>query len=186
MKLEQQLSALRELGIALEPDVSIDDLLYSFDREAYEAKPFDALLFILGATVEREPWERPFCRRVWGFDTECIEQTGDYVAIAERLSELAGHPGALIDLRDHVDLDDGEAWIEYTIEGRRQRWDIEVDDDWADLMVVSYLMADLERDGWKFRKRDNGQAMVLYYLDEARFARLNQLAAEPLSTMLVE
>lgn len=186
MQLEQQLSALADLGLTLEPDVSIDDLLHSLEREAFESRPFGPLLFFLGATVEREPWGRPFCRNVWSFDAECIAQDGDYVAIAERLTEVAGRAGAFTDLRDSVDLAAGKAWIEYTIDGRHRRWDIEVADDWADMMVVSYLMADLERDGWKFRKRDIGQKLVLCYLDSARFERLNQLAAGALSTVIVE
>lgn len=48
MRLEAQLSELAALGLALEPSVTVEDLLYSFDREAYEKKPFDLLLFILG------------------------------------------------------------------------------------------------------------------------------------------
>lgn len=183
MTLEDQLAALHELGIALEPGITIDDVLYSFSREAYESKPFDLLLFILGAEVEREPWGRPFCSRVWNFDTECIEGDGAYVAIAKRLCRVAGRPDAFSGLRDHVDLSAGEAWIEYTVEGKHRRWDIEVNDDWADTLTVTYMMGDLERDGWKFRARDNGQAMILYYLSDAGARRLSELAGQKLTTV---
>lgn len=94
MKLEDQLATLADLGLALEPGVTIDDLLYSFDRGAYEKRPFDLVLFTLGVEVEREPWGRPFCRRVWNFDTECITGDGSYVSIAKRLCEVAGRPDA--------------------------------------------------------------------------------------------
>lgn len=36
MKLEQQLEKLAELGLPLNDGVTVDDLLYSFDREDYE------------------------------------------------------------------------------------------------------------------------------------------------------
>lgn len=183
MKLEQQLATLAEMGIALAPGVTIEDVVYSFPREDYEAKPFDLILFTLGAEVEREPWGRPFCERVWNFDTECITGTGSYVAIARRLCRVAGRPDAFRDVRDHVDLDSGEAWIEYTVDGKPRRWDIEVQDDWADTMVTAYMMNDLERDGHKFRARDNGQAMVLYYLDDGAARRLSELAGTPLTTV---
>ena len=111
------LATLADLGLALEPGVTIDDLLYSFDREAYEKRPFDLVLFTLGVEVEREPWGRPFCRRVWNFDTECITGDGAYVSIAKRLCEVAGRPDAFSDLQDHVDINASEAWIAYTVDG---------------------------------------------------------------------
>jgi hypothetical protein len=183
MKLEDQLAALRELRIELDPGITIDDILYSFSREDFESKPFDLLLFILGAEVEREPFGRPFCARVWNFDTECIYADGAYVAIAKRLCRVAGRPDAFLSLRDHIDLSAGEAWVEYTVDGKHRRWDIDVNDDWADTLTVAYMMGDLERDGWKFRARDNGQAMVLYYLNDAGAQRLSELAGRKLTTV---
>jgi hypothetical protein len=55
MNLEAQLTELAALGLALEPNVTIDDLLYSFDNAMYEERPFDLVLFMLGSEVEREP-----------------------------------------------------------------------------------------------------------------------------------
>ncbi|WP_279239794.1 hypothetical protein [Scytonema sp. UIC 10036] len=40
MTLEQQLEKLAELGLTLNEGVTIDDLLYSFDREDYEKNLF--------------------------------------------------------------------------------------------------------------------------------------------------
>jgi hypothetical protein len=69
LKLEDQLAQLATIGLALNPGITVDDVLYSFDRKEYEKRPFDLVLFIFGAEVEREPWGRPFCSRVWNFDT---------------------------------------------------------------------------------------------------------------------
>lgn len=183
MKLEDQLAALRELGIELDPGIEIDDALYSFSREQYEARPFSLLLFILGVEVEREPWGRSFCSRAWNFDTECIAGPGSYVSIAKRLCRVAGRPDAFTGLRDHVDIPARQAWIEYTVDGQTRHWDADVNDDWADMLTVAYMMLDLERDGRKFRAKDNGQAMVLYYLDDAAARRLSELAGEKLTTI---
>ncbi len=181
MTLDEQLATLATLGLTLEPGITTDDLRHSFDAASYEERPFDLILFMFGVEVEREPWGRPFCSRVWNFDTECVEGDGAYVEIAKRLCVVAGRPDAFTELRDHVDIEAGEAWIEYAVDGKTRRWDIEVNDDWADGVVVAYMMGDLERDGRMFRSKDNGQAMILFYLDDAQAARLSELAKEPLT-----
>ena len=53
MTLEQQLEKLAEFGIKLDEGITIDDLLYSFNRQDYEKQPFDLLLFVLGIEVEQ-------------------------------------------------------------------------------------------------------------------------------------
>lgn len=176
MTLEEQLERLAACGINLNDGVTIDDVLYSFDRDSYESKPFDLLMFILGAEVEREPWGRPFCSRVWNFDTECIYQTGDYVKIVKRLCEVAGQPDLITNITDFVDVDSGKAWLKYTINGNNRSWPIEVNDDWADTLTLSYVIDDVERNGFRFYSKDNGQAMILYYLDATTAAEINRLS----------
>ncbi|MEV4195922.1 hypothetical protein, partial [Streptomyces toxytricini] len=110
---------------------------------------------------------------------------GAYVRIARELCRTAGRPEAFTDIRDHVDLGTGEAWIAYTVDGRRQRWTAEVCDDWADTMVAGYLMDDLERgaeDGRRFWTRDGGQTMSLYWLrpDDAHAVSALLAPAQPL------
>ncbi|MER5361578.1 hypothetical protein [Streptomyces sp. NPDC002785] len=176
MRLEEQLDRLAELGLPLAAGRTVDELLYSWPREAYERKPFDLVLFALGCAVEAEPWERWFCDRAWHFDTECVRGRGSYVAIARQLCRIAGRPNALSGLRDHVDLGAEEAWIAYTAGDRQVNWPIEVRDDWADLMVVGYLMDELEHGGRRFHVRHNGQAMTLFFLDDDAAGRLDALA----------
>ncbi|MFI6638239.1 hypothetical protein [Streptomyces sp. NPDC050504] len=182
MNLEAQLAGLADLGLPLAAGRTVDELLYSWPRESYEDKPFDVLLYVLGCEVEAEPWGRRFCDRAWHFDTECVRGAGSYVAIVGQLCRTAGRQDALTDVRDHVDLGAEEAWIEYRAGGRERRWDIEVRDDWADLMTVGYVMDDLEGDGHRFYARRNGQAMTLYFLTEAEADRLNGLVGERLVT----
>jgi hypothetical protein len=140
MKLETQLEKLAELGLSLNEGVTIDDLLYSsLDRSTFEDNPFDPILHALGIEVEREPWGRWMCDRVWNFDTECIYATGDYVNIVKRLCLLTGNT-ELVDINDFFDLEANSAWLEYTIDGRNQRHAIEINDDWADTLALTYVM----------------------------------------------
>ncbi len=153
----------------------MDDLLYSFGREQYESKPFGLILFALGVEVEREPWGRWFCPRVWNFDTECIEGPGSYVSIVEGLLRIADS-SVLTEVRDHVDLSAGRAWLAYRRDGKAVKWSVEVNADWADSMTVSYVMDHIEGDGRHFWSVDNGPAMVLFFVDDAVAARLGELS----------
>jgi hypothetical protein len=126
--------------------------------------------------VERRPWGRRACSRVWNFDAECIESSGDYVKIVKRLCELSGAPDYLTDVSDHVDLESGEAWLKYKVNDSERFWKIEVNDDWADSMTVSYVMDDIERNGKKFYFKDNGQSMILFFLDADTAIELNRLS----------
>lgn len=186
MTLEQQLAKLAELGLKLNDGITIDDLLYSFGREDYEERPFDLILFALGVEVEREPWERSFCSRVWNFDTECIYSTGDYVGIVKRLCQVAGQPDRLEHISDFVDIDAGKAWLKYKVDDTDRNWPVEVNDDWADTLTLNYVMEDIERDGCRFYFKDNGQAMVLFYLDCQTVAELNRLSNNALNPVLAE
>lgn len=184
MTLEEQLAKLSDLGLKLNDGVAVDDLLYSFGREDFEQQPFDLILFVLGIEVEREPWGRAVCSRVWNFDTECIVETGDYVGIVKRLCQIAGQPDRLEDVSDFVDMDSGKAWLKYKVDGKQRNWTVEVNGDWADTMAVNYVMGDVERDGRRFYFKDNGQAMVLFYLDPPTAAELNRLSNNALKPVL--
>ena len=184
--LEQQLAKLAELGFKIEDGVSIDDLLYSFARKDYEERPFDLILFVLGIEVEREPWGRSICSRVWNFDRESINSPGDYVSIVKRLCQVAGQPDCLKDVSDFVDIEAGEAWLKYKADGTQRNWTVKVNDDWADMRTLSNVMKDIERDGYRFYFKDNGQAMVLFYLDSKKAAELNRLSNNALEPVLAK
>lgn len=184
MTLEQQIATLAELGFHLNEGVTIDDLLYSLPREEYEGDSLGALLLTYGVEVEREPWGRPFCSRVWNFDTECIYGTGSYVKLVRSLCRISGQTERITDIMDFVDLESNTAWLEYTVDGQKRHWEVEVIDDWTDTLTLSYVMDDLEQDDQRFYFVDNGQAMLLFYLNTSTTTALNQLTNNALQPML--
>jgi hypothetical protein len=173
--LEEQLDALAGLGLTLNDGVTVDDLLYSFDREDYESEPFDLILFVLGIEVERAPWGRSVCSRAWNLDMERIDGTGDYVQIAKRLCEVAGQPEFLTEVEDFVDLESKKAWLKYTVDGVIHNYTVAVSNDWADPDTIAKIMEDIERDGFRFYAKDNGQASIWFYLDSCTASKLNKL-----------
>ena len=82
--LEEQLAHLSRVGIHLKTEFNVETLLESWDRAQYEKTPYQLTLSRLGGELEREPWT-PLSDHVWDFDTECIEDHGDYIRIAERI-----------------------------------------------------------------------------------------------------
>ena len=180
ISLEQQLETLAQLGLTLNRGVTIDDLLCSWDREEYESKPYDTLLFMLGSEVEGEPWGRNVCDKAWNFDVECIEGNGSYVTIVKRLCLVAGMPDLVSDVEDFVDSENDTAWLKYTIDGRSRRFTIQVENDWANPATVSAVMRDIERDGKQFYAKDNGQASIWFYLDKPTADRLNSMTGNAL------
>ena len=184
VKLEVQLDKLAALGFKLEDGITVDDILYSFDRKDYEKEPYDLILSVLGTEVEREPWDRWICSRVWSFDTECIVQTGDYVRVVKRLCQVAGRPDCLTDISDFVDLQAGKAWLKYKVDGIERNWRVKVQDDWIDIDILTTVMKDIQRDGHRFYFRDEGQGMLLFYLDSKKAADLNRLTNNALKPVL--
>ncbi len=179
MKLETQIEKLAALGIALNDGITVEDFLISFDREEYEKKPFDLILFVYGIEVEEEPWGRFFCDRAWNFDTECIEGSGAYVSIVENFHRITGRTKKLEEVSDEIDVEEGKAYLEYIIDGEKKSYNIKVDSDWADPETVASIMDDLKVQSYDFYAKDNGQASIWFYLNQKEAEELNALAGNP-------
>jgi hypothetical protein len=178
--LEEQVEILNELGIPLNDNVTIDDLLNSFDRDAYEDKPFDLILFTYGVEIESEPWGRKFSNKAWNFDLECIEDNGSYIDIVRNFALISNNLKNIENIQDFVDFEKEEAWVSYSINGIDKRYDAVFDNDWADPISVTSIMSDLTNEGFAFYAKDNGQASVWYYLDDKTAKKLNEYSKNAL------
>ena len=176
MKLEEQIQKLAELGLPLNEEVTIDDFLLSWTRAEYEEAPFNLILFSFGTEIEQEPCGRFFCDRVWDFDVECIEDSGDYVSIVKQFHRITGKKKQLTELSDKIDVEASHASLKYTIDGIKKELDIIVDDDWADPAAVQSIMDDFRGEEFDFFGIDNGQATVWFYMTPENALILNSLA----------
>lgn len=50
-------------------------------------------------------------------------------------------PGLITEIEDFVDVEAGQGWLRYQIDGKQRQWDIEVEADWADPTVIECVMA---------------------------------------------
>lgn len=140
MALEQQLENLATCGIHLKPEFSVDTLLESFDREKYEEHPYIGAVIRLGGELEREPFI-PISDNLWHLDTECIEGDGSYTRIAERMRDLAQGELPIENIRDHVDIENGDAWVAFELHDETIEWHARVDNDWIDPEILSRFCA---------------------------------------------
>ena len=134
LSVEEQLDNLAACGIALKPDFDRDVLYSVFEEEAYEREPYTLLLVALGSEAEEEPYGF-ISTDIWNFDTECIEDHGDYARIAMRMEELAGGALPFEGIEDFVDVEAGTAWLAFKLDGRDYKWEFEVDNDWVDTRI---------------------------------------------------
>jgi hypothetical protein len=135
--IEEKLQALSECGLALKPQFDVSDLTEGWGREALDKPGFDLALVCLGMSQESPPWT-PHCDNLWHFDTECIESDGSYVNIAKRMAEMAQGSLPLSEIQDHVDIDQGIAWLQFECQGELVRIDCAVEDDWVDPELFGY------------------------------------------------
>jgi hypothetical protein len=142
--LEEKLKSLAECGFRLEEPFTVEDMLKKWSRKQSAKPGFEMVLVGLGDFESQPPW-RPFCRNLWHFDTECIEDEGSYVRIAERMMEMADGSLKLDSIRDHVDIEEEVAWLEFEHEGRLFHIDCEVNNDWVDPAVFAPFVGLLEK-----------------------------------------
>jgi hypothetical protein len=150
VSLESQLFALRECGIECATSSIEEALIASLPRANVERQPYSLLLCVLGDEAEQKKMAGPNgypSENIWHFDTECIENHGDYVRIANRLATLSQGALTISDVQDYVDVELATAWLSFRCAGVEYRWDATVNDDWVDEQIFSKFAVLLERAG---------------------------------------
>ena len=148
--LEQQLRDLGASGVRLLPEATSEALLTEWSRAQFDEAPYMLAVIALGGDLP------PLSENLWHFDTECVEDHGAYVTIAERLRDLAKGDLPLTEIEDYVDVEEGEARISFKLDGAQHQWTCEVEDDWVDATVLSRFAELLS-------KRETGKRFT--YLD---------------------
>lgn len=148
---EEQVATLENLGIRLRPGMTPESLLVSYGKDAYEEHPYELLLVVMGDYLEQDPFDQRLSDDIWHFDTEAIEDHGSYVAIAERIHELADGDLPLEAISDYVDIDEGVAWLSFRLNGEEYKWDLKVEDDWVDTDIFAKFDKLLSATGSKRR-----------------------------------
>jgi hypothetical protein len=124
--LDEQLDTLASCGVKLAEGVDRREIMGGLSPSAFEADPF-RLAIVRMARASHD---------LWHFDTECIDGPGCYMSIAESFAALAKGDLPLEAIEDDVDLESGEAWIQFTLDGQVHRWEAAVEGDWVDPTIL--------------------------------------------------
>lgn len=175
--MAEALQQLATVGVGVRQGISEEDLLYSLGGSMESPVDWVQLLCVLGSEVERGNFER-VSDDIWHFDAECIEDNGDYAALISRLVILAKGALPLADVRDHVDIEAGEAWVEFTLEGEKIHWDLKVSDDWVDPELYSRLqqLVAARAGGKQFFIAGLGQDSLISFGDEQMRQAVSRLS----------
>lgn len=176
--LEDQLESIQSIGIRLKSGFNQESLLNEFGRNEYEKNPYELLLVAMGSEIETvdNGWVY-LSNDIWHFDTECIEDHGDYVRIAERLRDLAKGNLPIENLKDFVDIEEGQAWIAFSLQGKDYKWDLHIEDDWVDPNIFFKFSQLIMDQGYKnnFVIAGLGQDCLITYCNPEQLDTLNVL-----------
>ncbi len=177
LSFQEQLETFIELGFTLNENVNISDInRWEGEHEEFKDRPFHLLYQTLGQTIEREPWTT-FTNKCWNFDLEAIEDHGSYVDIMENISRITNGDLVFENLQDYVDIEENKAWVSFTCNGDNYKWDLKVDDDWADgdLFDKVQALADNYQTKGRFTYfNTGGQDFVLGYHTEDELYSIRQ------------
>jgi len=131
VSFEEQFETFNKLGFKLNTGTNISDVDRWGGHSEFEKEPYSLMYVTLGQSIEKEPWT-PLTNKCLHFDTEAIEDHGSYIAILQNLERLSKGELKFENLKDYVDIESKKAWVSFTINGFKYKWDMKVDDDWVD------------------------------------------------------
>ena len=175
--LDKQLEVFRELGFSFNEGVDTSDIKrWEGGHKEFEDHPFHLLYQTLGQTIEREPWT-PITNKCWNFDLEAIEDHGAYVDIMKNISRITNRELVFENIQDYVDIEEGKAWVSFACKGDNYKWDLKVDNDWADGDLFDKVQALTEKYKTKGKFtffNTGGQDFVLGYHTSEELEKIRQ------------
>ena len=154
VNFEVQLETFIKLGFQLSTGTDTSDINRWGGHEEFENAPYSLMYMTLRQTIEKEPWT-PITNKCWDFDTEAIEDHGAYIRIIENLERITRGELKFENIKDYVDIEKGEAWVSFTLNSIRYKWDLTVDDDWVDTTLFSKIV--------DLTKRQNTKGKYTFY-----------------------
>jgi hypothetical protein len=174
---QEQLDTFLKLGFKLNQGIEISDInRWPGGLKEFEDPPYHLLYQTLGQTIERKPWT-PITNDCWNFDLEAITDPGAYVGVMHNISRITKGDLFFENLEDHVSLEQGIAWVSFTINGDMYKWDLKVEDDWADADLfdkVQELAIKYNARGRFTYFNTGGQDFVLGYYTPEKLTSIRQ------------
>ncbi|MEQ8155718.1 MAG: hypothetical protein ABRQ25_12670 [Clostridiaceae bacterium] len=178
VSMEVQLNNLKEIGISLNSEIKINKIFQVVGRKDIETEPYVFLLIALGSEIEIADGQLVLMSDdVWYFDSECIEDSGIYVEIIERLFKMSKGYLRLDNIDDYVDIENNEAWVSFDFNQKYYRWDLKVEDDWFDMTLIQKINRMLIEHGYnkKFAVVVLDQTSLIGFFSKEQLKKINDL-----------
>jgi hypothetical protein len=188
MTFKSSLDSLKQVGFKLNPQIQESDIFNRWKEVLqYHYDPTDALYITFGDETPNKPYLN-FSNSCWHFDLEAIEAQGSYVRILENLKRISNGDLNFQNITDYCnDNEDDKAWVSFEFDGDKYKWDLKVDDDWAD----GYMFDNIQELCRKYNKKGRltffpeGQAFVTSYLTAEEFNRIKTVIGPKLEWLKV-
>ena len=171
---EHQWTTFQKLGFTLNDGISKADFIATFGSESdFEEDPWQGMYIAFGMEIDAEDYA-PVTNKCWHFDMESINAPGDYVDILKNIGRITNHELKFENIKDHVDIDNQQAWVSFEMNGEAYKWDLKVDADWADPALfyhVQKLTTKYKTSG-RFTYYLLGQDFILGYESESNFKKI--------------
>jgi hypothetical protein len=130
---KSSLDILKKVGFSINPNIDEKEIFNRWKEVLqYHSDPTDALYITLGDETPNKPYHN-FSNDCWHFDLKAIERQGSYVRILENLKRISKGDLNFQNATDYCnDNEDKKAWVGFEFEGDKYKWDLKVDNDWAD------------------------------------------------------
>ncbi|MEL1241593.1 hypothetical protein [Flavobacterium flavipallidum] len=174
---EEQFETFKQLGFTLNQGIDTSDInRWKNKHKEFEDQPYHLMYQTLGSTIEREPWT-PLTNKCWDFDLEAIEDHGAYVDIMKNISRITNGELLFENIEDYVNIEEGKAWVSFTCKGDSYKWELKVDNDWADGGIFDKVqtLADKYKTKGRFTFfNTGGQDFVLGYYTSEELEKIRQ------------
>ena len=171
MELESQIQLLETAGISLRDGVATEDLLEFWDREQFERQGMDLLITTMGFELDREPWQT-LSAEVLVVDCECVSGVSSYKDVLNDICELAGLE--LQNFNGEIEITEAAGWLEYELNGQRQKSDVQISRDWLDTHFLGKFASSVETAEKHFYFRSDGQCITLLWVSPNQISAINE------------
>ncbi len=154
-----QLAVLVAHGLRLRSDVDPAEALALIAPYELTSQPYVAVLSRVAQQPGFDEVVEPGAAAVnaAALDTEFVEDPDAYERPVRFLAAVCGRSDRISDITSTIDVEAEEGTVSYRVDGRLQTWDVEVAGDWADRMVLSYVLDDLLGDDQDYVLFSSGQ-----------------------------
>jgi hypothetical protein len=174
---EQQLAAFQKFGFRLNKGVKLSDIEEFGTDEEFRDPPYGLLYSALCSEIQREPMTS-VTNNCWSYDVESVDSEDAYVDILSNLQRITRGEIVFEDVKSKIDFEAEKSVVEFSVKGKKYRWEVEVDDDWTDLTFFSRIVnltRELNTKG-KFTEFDtDGQNLIIGYETPEQMSKINQV-----------